>query len=463
MNNTPDRSVQSPFAIKNILLFITFRCLYNARFYYPVFTILFLDYGLTIEQFSLLNTVWAITIVCTEVPSGALADILGRKYLMVTTAILMSLEMLLLAAVPLGNSTVIFWVFMTNRILSGLAEAMASGADEAIAYDSLVEAGLKQFWPKVLTMQYRFQAITSVITLTLGSLVYSPQTVNTILNTLGFSVVLDQQTTMRFPVYLTLMLAIAAVICTLQMREVDNGEENTSFSVSATTRKTLQAVQWILKTPFALVIILFGMCYDHVLRLIATLTSQYFRCIELPDAIFGLIGASMSLLGLITPKIAEIMTEKNSPRTNMLWLFALTMFSLVGLASFLPYWGILFVGSTFTAMTLVSFFVSSYLNAITDSRQRATVLSFKGLAFNLAYGAIGVFFALLLNQIRHKLHTSNQGWLGQQLEDQTFIEGIGWLPWYNVIFVLVLLIFSMYLLKGQNRHLQPLPPQRDIQ
>ena len=58
----------------NLNRFILFRLFFNARFYYPVFTILFLDYGLTLEQFSILNLVWALTIVLAEVPSGALAD-----------------------------------------------------------------------------------------------------------------------------------------------------------------------------------------------------------------------------------------------------------------------------------------------------------------------------------------------------------------------------------------------------
>ena len=80
------KAAVSPFRIANVRLFILFRILFNSRFYYPVFTILFLDYGLTIEQFSLLNTVWALTIVLCEVPSGALADIVGRRQLIVTTS-----------------------------------------------------------------------------------------------------------------------------------------------------------------------------------------------------------------------------------------------------------------------------------------------------------------------------------------------------------------------------------------
>ncbi|MHC4487510.1 MAG: MFS transporter, partial [Planctomycetota bacterium] len=76
----------SPFKIRNIRLFIAFRVFFNCRFYYPVFTILFLDYGLSLEQFALLNAAWAATIVLLEVPSGALADTQGRRNLLVFAA-----------------------------------------------------------------------------------------------------------------------------------------------------------------------------------------------------------------------------------------------------------------------------------------------------------------------------------------------------------------------------------------
>ena len=72
----------------NVRRFTVFRLLYTARFYYPVFTVLFLDYGVTLEQFALLNMVWALSIVIAEVPSGALADIIGHKRLLVFAALL---------------------------------------------------------------------------------------------------------------------------------------------------------------------------------------------------------------------------------------------------------------------------------------------------------------------------------------------------------------------------------------
>ena len=90
----PENTIRmSPFKIRNVRLFIAFRVFFNSRFYYPVFTILFLDFGLTLEQFALLNVVWALTIVLLEVPSGALADTIGRKNLLVFAGACMVVEM----------------------------------------------------------------------------------------------------------------------------------------------------------------------------------------------------------------------------------------------------------------------------------------------------------------------------------------------------------------------------------
>ena len=61
-------------AKQNLRLFICFRMLFNARFYYPVYALLFLEHGLSWEDFGILNGIWAITIILLEVPSGALAD-----------------------------------------------------------------------------------------------------------------------------------------------------------------------------------------------------------------------------------------------------------------------------------------------------------------------------------------------------------------------------------------------------
>jgi MFS family permease len=444
MASTPS----SPFALANVRRFIAFRAFFNARFYYPVFTILFLDYGLTIEQFALLNTVWAFTIVLAEVPSGALADLIGRKRLLVTTCWLMIGEMLLLSFVPLGSSSLIFSAFLLNRILSGLAEALASGADEAMAYDTLVAHGDPEDWPRVLDIQMRVQNMAYIFTMTLGALVYAPGTVNRVLHWFGLQTDLSQQVTMRFPIYLTLGLGILALITTLGMKDPavhgkkKNGAHQSVWrKIQEVSRLTLAAGGWILHTPMALAVILFAMSFDHVLRMLVTMTSQYYRIIDLPEASFGLIGSGVALLGLVVPRIAREMVARFSPISNVYFVLGLSMASLWGLTLLVPYLGVVPMVMVFVSMMLTSFFTSHYLNKITESHQRATVLSFKGLAFNAAYGIIGILYAGLIIRLRHGVQGTHPLWTMSLVEDEAFRRSMAWFPWYlTVVLVLVTLI-----------------------
>ena len=437
---------KSPFALANVRRFIAFRVFFNARFYYPVFTILFLDYGLTIEQFALLNTVWAFTIVLAEVPSGALADLIGRRRLLVITCWLMIGEMLLLALVPLGSSRLIFTVFLVNRIFSGLAEALASGADEAMAYDTLVAEGNPDDWPKVLDIQMRMQQLAYIVTMTIGAVVYDPGTVNTILHWFGLDTNFSQQVTMRFPIFLTLGLGLLALATTLGMRDpvVISREEVTGESLGRkiirVSRLTLAAGGWILQTPMALAIILLGMGFDHVLRMLVTMTSQYYRIIDLPEASFGLIGSGVALVGLVVPRIARAMVEHFRMKTNVLWLTGLSLLALWGLTLFVPRFGLLPMVLVFVCMMLTSFFCSHYLNRITASDQRATVLSFKGLAFNAAYGIIGILYAGLITDLRQKTEGAHSGWTTLAVENEAFRQSITFFPWYLAVVLLLVLV-----------------------
>ncbi len=433
----------SPFSIANVRRFIAFRAFFNCRFYYPVFTVLFLDYGLTIEQFAILNTVWAFTIVLAEVPSGALADLIGRKRLLVTTAWLMIAEMLLLSFVPLGNSSLIFTVFLVNRVLSGLAEALASGADEAMAYDTLIAEGNPEDWPKVLDIQMRVRNFFYIITMTVGAFVYDPGTVNMILHWLGLQTELTQEITMRFPIYLTLGLGILSLVTTLGMRDpiavhqTDNTQHTAWQRIVSVSKQTLAAGRWIAHTPMALAIILFGMSLDHVLRMLVTVNSQYYRVIDLPEASFGLIGSAVALIGLVVPRIARAMYEHLHILTNVSVVIILAMISLWGLTFFIPYYGMLPMILIFVTMMLTTFFTSTYLNKLANPAQRATVLSYKGLAFNAAYGLIGILYAGLIVNLRTAIQDSSPVLENSQLENEAFRQSISYFPGYLLVTILL--------------------------
>jgi MFS family permease len=449
---------KSPFAIRNVRLFIAFRIFFNARFYYPIFTILFLDFGLTLEQFALLNAAWAAAIVVFEVPSGALADTFGRRNLLVVTGVLMVIEIALLCFVPLGNADLLFAVFLANRVLSGAAEAAASGADEAIAYDTLKIEGSAVDWPRVLEKQMRMQSIAYIVAMSVGAAVYDPVLMQRVLNALGLNILLTQEITLRFPLYLTLITAVMTLLITLQMQEQPLSKSECEQSEHCPTstlqafKLTLQAGGWILKTPFALVIIFAGLMFDNCIRMVLTLCSQYYRLVNLPEASFGLIGSGFALLGLFIPRLAYKMVNRHSPSYNLGTMAVLAGIGLIGMTFFLPVIGLLPVALLSAVMYLGRFFESHYLNRITASHQRATVLSFKGLSFNLAYGLIGVLYSILLAFLRPQLAATNPGIDRLDLENAVFIDSMGWFPWYFIVTMVGLLVVARWQLKNTDVH-----------
>ena len=158
--------------MNNVRLFIAFRVFFNCRFYYPVFTVLFLDFGLSVAQFSILNAVWAATIVLAEVPSGALADIVGRKRATGVCRLFHAGRDGDPVPCPAGRyHRVVRFLAGSTVWLSGLAEAAASGADEAIAYDALQERGMADQWGRVLDIQMRLRSAMFILTMTVGAAV----------------------------------------------------------------------------------------------------------------------------------------------------------------------------------------------------------------------------------------------------------------------------------------------------
>jgi MFS family permease len=414
---------------RNIPLFIAFRVLFNARWYYPVLAVLFLDFGLSVEEYALLNVAWAAAIVGLEVPSGALADQFGRKRMVVFAAVLMVIEMAVFAFAPRGNPTLLFVLFLANRVLSGAAEASASGADEALAYDSLVAEGRTSEWPAVLEQLMRWQAAAFFVTMMAGAAAYDANFIQGICHTVGLPWKVTQEMSMRFPIYLTLGNAVLALLATLCLREPGR-RATATVSARTTWRVTFKTGRWIAQTPLALGVILAGMCFDSIVRLFLTLASNYYRLIAVPEAAFGFIGSAFAVIGFLVPALARKLVLRWRIAGNLAFVAVLTLVGLSGAAFVWPVYGLLWLVPLGVAMSLTQFYISHYLNqVVTDSRQRATVLSFRGLAFNLAYGGVGLLFAGLTRA------------LGQDNPpDDVFVKALGWLPWYFVITVVVLAI-----------------------
>ena len=440
----------------NIRRFIWFRVFFNARFYYPVFTILYLDYGLSLEQFAILNVVWALTIVLAEVPSGALADIMGRKRLLVFAAALMFFEMVLLVAVPAGASTLLFVVFLINRIFSGLAEAAASGADEALAYDSLKELGRESEWAHILEKTTRYLSIAFFATMITGALSYDLELVNGVLAHINADWSHKRETVIRFPVILTLATSCIVVFTTLGMRELRSGGDPASRkgraldweTLARPFRQVLSAAAWTLNRRFVLFVILAALAIDSVARQFVVLASEYYRTIDIPPAWFGFIGAGMSLLGIINARISRYLVTRHTPLFNYLVLSAVLMTGLIGILFTIPWFGVLFAAGAFAMMSMVNYQSSYYINREVDSAHRATVLSFRGLALNLGLGMASLFYTGLIAALKAQ---AEEDLSGRELQESVFTDSLAAFPFY------FLALFAAVLVLGKRFIRRPLP------
>ncbi|MFE5288031.1 MFS transporter [Nocardia sp. NPDC056611] len=98
---------------------------------YAIYALLFADHGLNAAQISSLFAIWSATAFLLEIPSGAWADTVSRRGLLVLSGALLAAGFTVWTLYPsyLG--------FATGFVLWGTSGALRSGTFEALIYDDL--------------------------------------------------------------------------------------------------------------------------------------------------------------------------------------------------------------------------------------------------------------------------------------------------------------------------------------
>lgn len=106
--------------------------------------VLYLAYqGMNLMQIGLLEGIYhAASIVC-EIPSGAMADLLGRRKSMIISRVLLAISCIIML---FGRH---FGWFALSFILQSIGNSFNSGSEEALVYDSMKCLGREQEYMKV--------------------------------------------------------------------------------------------------------------------------------------------------------------------------------------------------------------------------------------------------------------------------------------------------------------------------
>jgi MFS family permease len=102
---------------------------------YGLYAVLFAGTGLSAAQIASLFVIWSLTTLVLEVPSGALADVVSRRALLVAASVARA------AGFGLWTFTPGYAAFAGGFVLWGAGSALTSGTLQALVHDELVAIG----------------------------------------------------------------------------------------------------------------------------------------------------------------------------------------------------------------------------------------------------------------------------------------------------------------------------------
>ncbi|UUU29556.1 MFS transporter [Streptomyces sp. CA-210063] len=148
------RSIARPFYVYAVLA--------NSLFQRGVFVIFLYQRGFSAGQVALLQTLIYLVSGLAEMPTGIIADRIGRRASIVIGQVLIA--GCLLGQVTSSN----YWVFLALFMLQGVGMACVSGSDTALLYDLLVRRGATAGYVKIKSRFTMLGTVTSGVAIVLG-------------------------------------------------------------------------------------------------------------------------------------------------------------------------------------------------------------------------------------------------------------------------------------------------------
>jgi MFS family permease len=109
----------------------------------PILPIFMLSRGLTFLQLMTLESIYAAMVVTLEIPTGAFADLLGRKRTLILGSSTFTLALFLLYI------STNFQMFLISEIFAAIGASLVSGADSAFLYDTLKKLKQENLYKKI--------------------------------------------------------------------------------------------------------------------------------------------------------------------------------------------------------------------------------------------------------------------------------------------------------------------------
>ncbi len=311
--------------------------------------------GMSLTQLGLLETIFHLTSFTMEVPTGAIADIFGRRVSRIMGRMTNLISVIILL---LSNN---FWMFAVSFIFTALSYNLESGAGDALVYDSLKEIGEEERFMKVNGNKELFYQVASTISFLIGG----------ILATKSYSVAFT----------LTIAFGIITIVQTFTFKEPSIGMvRRDEVKENVFIKQIKDSIKVIVKNPRIGTFIIFTESIMVFCTSIFFYLQNYLKADGYNEATIGVIYAISSLAAAITSTQVHRIERKVKEQGILLLIPIITIACIFGIG-FSKYHYIFFIIMMLTE-SVIFVATSDYINKMIPSENRATILSFESMVFS---------------------------------------------------------------------------------
>jgi len=328
--------------------------------YMPIVVPFYESNGLSMKDIMILQAAYSIAIVILEVPSGYLADVIGRKKTLIIGAVFGILGF------TTYSFSFGFMGFLVAEIILGIGQSCISGADSAMLYDSLLDRGEEK---KYTRFEGRITALGNVAEALAGIVG-------------GLLVGITIRTPYLAQIFVAFIALPAAITLVEPTRRIP--------LIKASFMEIVQIARFALITDRPLRRnILFSAITGCATLTMAWFAQPFFEYTKIDIAWFGILWTTLNLTVAITSYTAHRLEKRLGQRWSILLIALLIPLGYLALSRFNLPIGLFVLYLFYLVRGYATPVLKDYINRITASHIRATVLSVRNFIIRLLFALCG--------------------------------------------------------------------------